>query len=65
MEEGSGGRGKRYFRLALSGKSAYDVEGKPINAAALTHTNMNDNCLEQLESMINKIIQDKKQKGKK
>ena len=54
MNEGSGGRGKSYFRVSIDGKGYVTLVGVISSDRALTHIDMTDDYLDEIISIINK-----------
>ncbi|PAD44835.1 hypothetical protein CHI09_20760, partial [Shouchella clausii] len=52
MEAGSGGRNKPYFRVSIDGKGSLTLDGKISNDRSLTHIDITDDALEQIDKMI-------------
>ncbi|MED0673662.1 hypothetical protein P4S95_26205 [Aneurinibacillus aneurinilyticus] len=52
MEAGSGGRSKPYFRVSIDGKGSLTLDGKLSNDPKLTHIDLTENSLKQIEQMI-------------
>lgn len=52
MEAGSGGRNKPYFRVSIDGKGSLTLDGKISNDRSLTHIDITDDALKQIDIMI-------------
>ena len=60
MNAYSGGRTKPYFRAGVPGKGCFTLQGKLSDDRALTHIDLTENYLEQIEDMISKYLKGKK-----
>jgi hypothetical protein len=56
MNEGSGGRANPYYRVSIDGKGSLKLEGTLSSDRGLTHIDMTDDYLSQIETMINKYL---------
>jgi len=52
MEAGSGGRNEPYFRVSIDGKGSLTLDGKISNDRSLTHIDITEDALKQIDIMI-------------
>ncbi len=56
MNAGSGGRSSAYFRVSVGNKGTLTLDGKLSSDMALTHIDLTENYLEQIQNMINNYV---------
>ncbi|MGO5136354.1 hypothetical protein ACTQ31_06395 [Clostridium butyricum] len=56
MNEGSGGRANPYYRVSIDGKGSLTLDGTLSSDRGLTHIDMTDDYLSQIENTINKYL---------
>ena len=52
MEAGSVGRNEPYYRVSIDGKGSLTLDGKISNDRSLTHIDITDDALKQIDIMI-------------
>lgn|GEM_PF-3577254 len=60
MNAGSGGRSAPYFRVSIGNKGALTLDGKISNDHNLTHIDLTDNYMKQIQKMIDNYIKNYK-----
>lgn len=56
MDEGSGGRGKPYYRVSIDGKGSLTPEGIISSDRGLTHIDLSENSISEITNIINKYL---------
>jgi hypothetical protein len=56
MDEGSGGRGKPYYRVSIDGKGSLTPEGIISSDRGLTHIDLSENSLSEITNIINNYL---------
>lgn len=56
MDEGSGGRGKSYYRVSIDGKGSLTSEGIISSDRGLTHIDLSENSMSEITNIINNYL---------
>ncbi|WP_249921837.1 hypothetical protein A5821_001331 [Enterococcus sp. 7F3_DIV0205] len=56
MDEGSGGRGKPYYRVSIDGKGSLTPEGIISSDRGLTHIDLSENSMGEITNIINNYL---------
>lgn len=56
MNEGSGGRGKPYYRVSIDGKGSLTPEGIISSDRGLTHIDLSENSMSEISNIINNYL---------
>jgi hypothetical protein len=56
MDEGSGGRGKPYYRVSIDGKGSLTPEGIISSDRGLTHIDLSENSMSEITNIINNYL---------